>query len=687
MLMRTRITWLVAIGFAALVALLAGAGALREGLLQQRLADTALAGQSALWAEALDVENQGLGADLLALSGLSSFTQALAREDVAAATRALSDAGLAPGSTAGTLALVAVFSPGRETLFFAGASPENAALDAASLDRAMGGASLSGLRFGRAGQAYLFATRPLPLKSGPAVLVVGRSAQGALQRLARRLGGAASLVNLRGQLAETTDGALWKRAALEVSARTPRFEELDLDDRIYSVANVPVQDISGATAGALVVMTDATTSLQTRRTLGRLAIGVALVLAGLGVVGLNLHLWRSFRPLQSAIDALQALSRGDVSVHVDARGRDEIGRIGEAVQVFRRDAHALMQDRALRERVRRRQESVIQRELRTLAEATDSTSREELLALLHEPGASPDRADDSLRRLAHVMGDLTRRIIDQHQRLSTMVVELREALVTKTKLASLQQELHIAAQVQLSMLPHGLPKDPRVDLHCHITPARDVGGDFYDYFPLDDEHYGIVIADVSGKGTPAALFMAITRTLLKATAQFVNSPSSCLQRLNELLAAENEQMLFVTVFYGVLHLPTGEMNYVNAGHNPPYVIRRDGRVDEVPGTHGLAVAILDDVVYKEGRIRLDEGDTLFLFTDGVTEACDPAENLYGEARLIDRLRKIGPEAGTTRVAEEVFADVRIFENGAPQADDITCVALRWQPAATPNPVA
>ncbi len=288
--------------------------------------------------------------------------------------------------------------------------------------------------------------------------------------------------------------------------------------------------------------------------------------------------------------------------------------------------------------------------------------------------------EEQLRQLAGVMNELSGRLIDQHQRLTGMVQELREALITKTRLAGLEQELQIAAQVQLSILPRNPPQDARVQLHCHIVPAREVGGDFYDYFFIDNEHLGFVIADVSGKGVPAALFMTITRTLLKATAQFIAEPTQCVGQLNDLLANENEQMMFVTLFYGVLHLPTGQLQYVNAGHNPPYLLRADGHVEQLPRTKGMAVAVSEGFPYRSASVQLQPGELVMLYTDGVTEAFDPDSQEYGEARLEQVLRQAcaNTDRHPLHVAQALLADVHAFERGAPQADDITCMALRYQ---------
>ena len=184
---------------------------------------------------------------------------------------------------------------------------------------------------------------------------------------------------------------------------------------------------------------------------------------------------------------------------------------------------------------------------------------------------------------------------------------------------------------------------------------------------------------MSGKGVPAALFMTITRTLLKATAQFIAEPTRCVAQLNDLLAAENDQMMFVTLFYGVLHLESGHVRYVNAGHNPPYLLRGDGSVAPLARTGGVAVAVSEGFVYRHGSVDLQAGDQLFLYTDGVTEAFDPDGQEYGDARLAQALHAAlaATDHAPAHIAAQVLADVHAFERGAPQADDITCVALRY----------
>lgn len=689
MLLRSRITLLVALGFALLVAALGGSGLLRERLLQERLRDTAIAAQSALWRELVEVETQQLDATLARLATWPQVTQALQKGDLEAASDSLRSAMHVSGD-AEWVVLIGAERQGRLLYGEGTIDSPNGLLDAGALDRVLAGGRAGGLRQTGATRLSVLAAVPVRAAEGFAVLVAGRNARYALSRFAARTSAQAVLLTLRGDVAAATDRELWKRAGLAVSPRVASYAEAGVGDAVYRVTSVPVRDVADGAAGVLVTLDDVTASLAPSRWIGRAAgIGAGLLVL-LGLVGVNLYLWRSFRPLQSAIASLQALATpapgAAPAAAAAAPASDEISRIGQAVQAFRQNALALASSRAQRERVRRRQEIVIRRGLQNLADSIDLTSREELLALLDEPageGASGGE-DEALRRLARVMGDLTLRIIGQHQRLSAMVVELREALVTKTKLAGLQQELQIASQVQLSILPRRLPDDPRLALHCHITPAREIGGDFYDYFRLDERHWGLVVADVSGKGVPAALFMAITRTLLKSSAIFEMSPVACVRRLNDLLAAENEQMLFVTLFYAVMNLETGQVRYVNAGHNPPYLLRASGALETVPRVGGLAVAVQEGFAYREGLITLEPGDGLYLYTDGITEAFDAEGGEYGTARLEAVLRAAPADVAPEDLSRRVLQDVHAFESGAPQADDMTCMVLRYRSRYRPE---
>lgn len=246
---------------------------------------------------------------------------------------------------------------------------------------------------------------------------------------------------------------------------------------------------------------------------------------------------------------------------------------------------------------------------------------------------------------------------------------------------SLRQEMETAARIQRSILPQGrgLKNSGQFEFAAQMHPAKDVGGDFYDYFLLDDDRVAFMIADVSGKGVPASIFMAVSRTIMKSVAQLAATADECVARANRIIAAENHACMFVTLFYGVLHLSTGQLEYCNAGHNEPYVLRGDGSIEALRQT-GIALGMMDDVPYEGEIITLAPGDGLFLYTDGVTEAFDPDGMEYGVPRLETVLRAAIAPTGAPPSAEgiidTVVGDVETFARDAEQSDDITCVALR-----------
>jgi sigma-B regulation protein RsbU (phosphoserine phosphatase) len=237
-------------------------------------------------------------------------------------------------------------------------------------------------------------------------------------------------------------------------------------------------------------------------------------------------------------------------------------------------------------------------------------------------------------------------------------------------------EMTSAASIQRAMLPPPLPRDScggKVALHATMRPAREIGGDFYDYFPIGEDRLGIVIGDVSGKGVPASLFMAMTRTIIRLVARQDDDLAAGIGRANALLSADNDSAMFVTLIYGVLDIPSGGFTYCNCGHNPPLVVRADGSRERLTLT-GLPLGVMPDAAYATREIVLAPGDRLVLYTDGITEASTEDGAEFGEARLeaaVDALRHAAPLAMVDGIVERVDA----FAAGAPQADDITCLAL------------
>ena len=251
----------------------------------------------------------------------------------------------------------------------------------------------------------------------------------------------------------------------------------------------------------------------------------------------------------------------------------------------------------------------------------------------------------------------------------------KEALSSRDKLVSLQRELDVASQMQQSILPTQFPSGDDFETFGSMDPARNVGGDFFDVVQLDGGRIGLAIADVSDKGVPAALFMMSSRTLLKGSAIGLAEPGKVLQEVNDLLADDNESAMFVTVLYAVYDPPTGRLSYANGGHNLPVIFHADGSSTVLPYTQGLALAVLSGFDFEEGEITLAPGDTLVLYTDGVTEAMDIEKEEFGMERLRGVFAGGQPESAKT-ANEAVFAAVREFVGDAPQSDDITCLTLK-----------
>ena len=247
------------------------------------------------------------------------------------------------------------------------------------------------------------------------------------------------------------------------------------------------------------------------------------------------------------------------------------------------------------------------------------------------------------------------------------------------QLESIKGDLAVAREIQQAILPRIFPPFPenvhQLDIAASMNAARDVGGDFYDFFRIDDDRIGFVIADVSGKGVPAAIFMAVSRTLIRATGIRGVKPSECITYSNALLVEESVNSMFVTVFYGIYNIKTGEVTYTNAGHNPPYVVKADGSIRKLPLSHNIIAGFIGDYHFTEESFRLEQGDTLLLYTDGVTEAINAECKEYGEERLEAQLKKTA-QTNCQQMIDTVKADVKVFVGDEEQSDDITLLAIK-----------
>ena len=238
-----------------------------------------------------------------------------------------------------------------------------------------------------------------------------------------------------------------------------------------------------------------------------------------------------------------------------------------------------------------------------------------------------------------------------------------------------QEELNLARAMQLAILPQQFPDEAGWAVHAAMFPARELGGDFYDGFMLPDGRYGILVADVSGKGVGAAFFMAVSRTVLLDLAMTGQPPHQVLAQANDLLCERNPMDLFVTACYGLFDPRDGSLTYASAGHHPPLLRQANAEVQALPSMHDLALAVFPDMRYLDQHITLAPGDTLVLYTDGVTEAFSPEDQAYGDARLHHWLAQAQPEQGPAALVEALVRDVEEFVNGAEASDDLTCLIL------------
>ncbi len=274
---------------------------------------------------------------------------------------------------------------------------------------------------------------------------------------------------------------------------------------------------------------------------------------------------------------------------------------------------------------------------------------------------------------------------------SRMSVELKTYIhnfeaVTKEK-ERISTELNVATQIQADMLPSIFPPFPfrkEFDLYASMTPAKEVGGDFYDFFMVDDDHIALTIADVSGKGVPAALFMVIAKTLIKNRTQMKGStPSEIFADVNNQLCEGNEAGLFVTVWLCIVEISTGHCMIANAGHEHPVVKRKSGKFELIEYKHSPAIAVMDDMVFRQHDFQLEPGDTIFVYTDGVAEATNSSNELFGTERMLATLNA-AQDADVAEIIHNMKAGIDAFVKDAPQFDDITMLAFHYKGSAGEN---
>jgi sigma-B regulation protein RsbU (phosphoserine phosphatase) len=306
----------------------------------------------------------------------------------------------------------------------------------------------------------------------------------------------------------------------------------------------------------------------------------------------------------------------------------------------------------------------ITRPLRILARATKVISTGDLDAEL------------PLIRSKDEVGNLSESFISMKESLKGYIEDLTETTAAKERIES---ELKIAREIQMSIIPKIFPPFPdrsEFDIYACIEPAREVGGDLYDFFFVDDDHICFMIGDVSGKGVPASLFMAVTKTLFKANAGEGVRPDEILTRLNNELSQENESCMFVTIFCGIMNTKTGEVLHSSAGHNPPLIMRHGEKAAYLDTSGGIAVGATEDLSFKTEKLVLHPGECLFMYTDGVTEAVNLKEELFTETRLQNDLSTLRDKP-VKEIVSDLMKRIEDFSQGAAQTDDITMMIVKY----------
>ena len=274
------------------------------------------------------------------------------------------------------------------------------------------------------------------------------------------------------------------------------------------------------------------------------------------------------------------------------------------------------------------------------------------------------------------VGNLSESFVYMQNSLKRYIQDLTETTAAKERIES---ELKIAREIQMSIIPKifpPFPDRPEFDIFACIEPAKEVGGDLYDFFFIDDDHICFMIGDVSGKGVPASLFMAVTKTLFKANTGEGIRPDEILVRLNNELSRDNDSCMFVTIFCGILNTKTGEVLYSSAGHNPPLFLCRDKEAEYLGTPGGIAVGALEGLSFKTERLVLHPGECLFMYTDGVTEAANLRDELFSEKKLRDDLSPLR-DRPIKDIVSSLMEKIEDFSQGAPQADDITVMILKY----------
>ena len=688
--LKARIGVIVVVFMAVMVAGLVLAASQREQALREQLDRTAMTGSRALWSKIVETGVQRMRERTPIVAENRALRDALAGGDRGEISQA-AQATLSNLRRAGDVTRLDLVSPAREVLYSSQPAfePAAAASDEALARMIERGWTGGGVAIDAERNVTLSVGVPLHGADGAtlAVAILATDIIEALTELKEDTGAEALIVNRRGRLLVGTDPEIWELIRETGWLPGSTSEPVRSGDQVFSHAAFPLEAELGNLVARVVTVQDvsAVYAGQRRVSLITALAGAGFVLASL--VGLTLYLRGALSRLTEGVVVLDALSRGDTQATVavsEEESDDEVARIARAVNTFRTQTLTLRRHRRRALLRRRQQERFIQGEMTRLADTLNEEERRDILNDLAEvqaPAATVevDAAGDNdsgneLQMIGLAFQKMTSRVGRQQERLTTLVAQLQEALRTRTAYMALQRDLQIASRVQRSFLPGERFEAPGVKIQAAMHPAKEVGGDFYDFFRLDANRIGVVVGDVAGKGVPASMFMAVTRTVIRATARQVeHGPGECLRIVNDTLVEATAGDMFVTVFYGVYDVRDGSFVYANGGHNSPALVS-DGGVERIPLTGGVALAMFDGLTYDEAAVSVPPGGKLFVYTDGIPESADVTEEEYGYERMEESLRDSAGR-GTGDTLEMMLRSIEEFAGEAAQFDDVTMVVL------------
>jgi sigma-B regulation protein RsbU (phosphoserine phosphatase) len=661
-------------------------------LLEARIQSLILDNQVTAWEEAIGATESQLTTEAQVVMTIPGIAQAAQDKDTASLERLLR-----PVVASGAITRIDLLDADGNLVYSSDPEADGAAMiDAGLVYKISGGSDTNtGLQRDHKGQILATVARPLmgapdPNDQGDAtpqtigVLVLADTLASTLDRLKSATNSDILLLGMDGKPRAGTAPDLWSALTPARARLHPGVLDIDTGARVLRVDQTVLNGGSGDRLGYELSVTDVTQSYRRDRGDQLMSYIVIAILVIGTQVSLFWYLSRTFRPLSDSMYALNALTAGDTSVDiVGEESQDEVGRLAQLTRLVRDLKRADLRDEQMRRRQSRRQERFIRNEMIGLASALSEDARAELMqdvqkieAAQQEEGAGEGQLGSTLGSLAVAFRYMAERVKTQYHSLDKLVAELRDALATKTELIGLQQQFEIAGQMQAAILPKTWPPREDVEIEGRLLPAKEFGGNFYDFFLLDRDRLMVVAAEISGKGLATAFLAVVARTLLKATLLMDPVPETALRRVNATLLAENDQRLELRLFAAILDLGTGRLTYCAAGYPAPLVLRRLGDVAEPPLTESRPLAVSPEVGLAQGVLELPARTTLVLSSNGVAEATNSLGQALGREGLIEILRGVD-DLGARTVCDAITRNLSTRGQGRAREADASCVVLRY----------